>query len=177
MYPKYSSKSIIIKRLNSKDDDQVILLYSDRFGLIFARAVSVRKANAKLKSNLSQSIVLKLTLVHSKAGWKIIEADNPNIVAYNFDTTSLRVIYQVLNFFTKIVPPNSNDSSYFDTLYKFLLHAQSGKDVKLLEIAVLHDLLVKYGSINSNFSALDNLNKLDKVEARKKINKAMQFIK
>ncbi len=177
MYPKYSSKSIIIKRANSKDDDQLFLVYSDRFGLIFARAVSVRREGAKLKNNLSKAIVANLTLIRSKAGWKIVEADMPSIAADNFDTISLRVIYKVLGFFVKIVPINSNDPSYFDILYKFLLYVDSGRDVKELEFATLHDLLVRYGGINSNFVALSNLDNLDKEKLRKSINKAMQFIK
>ena len=175
MYPKLNSKAFLIKSFDYKEDDKMYLLFTEKAGLIYARAISVKKLGAKLKSALSSSPFLYLTLLRGKRSWRIVEA---RAAAEKLNSLlELSVFYRVLKFLLKLVPINSKEELIFlelEKLYKNLnLQAKNKKlNEKDLELIAVHNILSVLGYLNSEILDFDS--KFNKTEVLKKINKAIK---
>ena len=68
---KYSTESFILDAYESREHDKTYKLFTKDFGLIFARATSVRKLESKLRTHLQVGRMTQVTLVKGKDIWRI----------------------------------------------------------------------------------------------------------
>ncbi len=68
---KYTTESFILDSYESSEHDKTYKLFTKDFGLIFARATSVRKLESKLRGHLKVGHLSKITLVKGKEIWRI----------------------------------------------------------------------------------------------------------
>ena len=171
MYPKLNSKTFIIKSFDYKENDKVYLLFTDKAGMIYARAISVKRSGAKLQAVLSSSPFLNLTLVRGKNSWRITEARTE--LAKLKKTESLQAFYRVLKLLIKILPTDTKESAVFlelEKLYKALL--APNREIKDLELIAVHNILSILGYIDS-IRSIDFKERIDKEKMLKSVNKAL----
>lgn len=68
---KYSTESFILASYETAEHDRTYKLFTKDFGLIFARATSVRKLESKLRTHLQVGRMCRVTLVKGKDVWRI----------------------------------------------------------------------------------------------------------
>ena len=68
---KYATESFVLASYESAEHDRTYKLFTKDFGLIFARATSVRKLESKLRTQLAVGRMTRVTLVKGKEIWRI----------------------------------------------------------------------------------------------------------
>lgn len=71
MYAKYNTEGIVLGSRSSKEADRVYQLYTRMFGMVYARAVSVREERSRLRYALPHYSRLEVSLVKGKSGWRV----------------------------------------------------------------------------------------------------------
>ncbi len=180
MYPKYNTKSILIHSYLLAEDDRAFVLYTERFGLLHARAFSIRKEKAKLKGMLSAYLELDLTLIRGKAGWRIIELSGARCALRYIESSKLRDFFKLLKFLLANSPKEEQSERLFDSLSSALslLKMLSGKDRSAFYNALLYDILSALGYAERDFQFFSagkfqrDLYDLQKPKILERINKA-----
>ncbi len=148
MYPKHQSRAILLYSYPLKEADKGFILFTDKFGLIHAKAASLRSEKSKLKNKLSHYILMDLVLLRGKAGWKLIEINNLEKSVFDFNSGELRKIYSLF----KVVLQNSAieevNPRLFDVLESILfIQVSIGNKSELQDIilAAVYDMLAALG--------------------------------
>ena len=68
---KYVTESFVLASYEAGEHDITYKLFTKEFGLIFARATSVRKLPSKLRAHLKVGYMTRVTLVKGKELWRI----------------------------------------------------------------------------------------------------------
>ena len=74
MYQKYHTDAIVLKSYESGESDRVFALYTHDFGLVYARATSVRSEKSKMRYALQTCARAHVSLVKGKNGWRLAGA-------------------------------------------------------------------------------------------------------
>jgi len=74
MHHKYTTEGFLVSSRGSGEADKLFLFYTREFGMIQTHATSVRSSKSKLRPHISAGVPLSITVLRSKAGWKLVEA-------------------------------------------------------------------------------------------------------
>ena len=74
MYQKYSTHALVLGSRELGESDKSFSLYTHDFGLIRARASSVRSEKSKMRSALQNYSLANVSLVKGKRGWRVAGA-------------------------------------------------------------------------------------------------------
>ncbi len=74
MYQKYQTEALILRSRESGESDRVYTLYTRDFGLVHARASSVRSEISKMRYALQSYSHANVSLVRGKRGWRLAGA-------------------------------------------------------------------------------------------------------
>ena len=130
----------------SGEADRLYLFYTKDFGMVLAHATSVRHSKSKLRPHIIFGVMLSITLLRSKARWKITESVvstekiSPKSLGY-------KSFAQILLTIKSLIHGEEKNESLFDALhefYSYLCVNPDGKDTESAEclamIKVLHSL-------------------------------------
>lgn len=70
MYQKYNTKTLILGSRESGEADKTHALYTEEFGLVRARATSVRSERSRMRYGLQNYSRATVSLVRGKRGWR-----------------------------------------------------------------------------------------------------------
>ncbi len=179
MYPKYQSGAIIIASYNLHEDDRVFVLFSKEFGLLHVRAISLRKEQSKLRQAISGYLVSKLTIIHGKSGWRLVEVSDAMWHISEIDSRNLRHLYRVFKTILDYTPseePHTEIYFILETLINNMSFVKTGREYELMSLAAEHDILAELGYIDARPRYfVDDLLKYEEVENNRQavINKIM----
>lgn len=71
MYQKYFTEALVLSHRERGEADRVFTLYTREFGLVHARASSVRSGASKMRYGLQTFSRVSAALVKGKRGWRI----------------------------------------------------------------------------------------------------------
>ncbi|MDR3570809.1 MAG: recombination protein O N-terminal domain-containing protein [Candidatus Pacebacteria bacterium] len=74
MYQKYHTEALILGSREYGESDKVFALYTSDFGLVRARASSVRSESSKMRFALQKYARARVSLVKGKRGWRVAGA-------------------------------------------------------------------------------------------------------
>ncbi len=182
MYPKHKTEAIILKRYSLREDDIAFVLLSKEFGLIHARAVSLRKQESKLKYVLADNLIIDATLIQAKSGWKIVEAQEPDevLAGSSLDLEKLKFAGSYFKFLLNFVPSNESDERLFQISKAYLLSVKSCQDssqLKFINILAMHDILFILGYLDASRLILleeENFELVDISSISQKVNSAVK---
>ncbi len=115
---KYTNtNAIVLKRINYRDADRILTLYTKELGKVSVIAKGVRKMNSKRKSSLELFNLIDIQLIESHqwyiAGQTEIIQTFPKIKS---DLKITTWTYYIVEIFEKTIPDNEQN----DILFKFL---------------------------------------------------------
>ena len=70
MYQKYHTEALVLGSRESGESDRTIALYTEVFGLVWARASAVRTESSKMRTSLQHYSRVRVSLVKGKRGWR-----------------------------------------------------------------------------------------------------------
>ncbi|OGG57898.1 hypothetical protein A2853_03125 [Candidatus Kaiserbacteria bacterium RIFCSPHIGHO2_01_FULL_55_17] len=71
MYQKYYTEALVLGSRERGEADRVFVLYTEDFGLVYARASAVRKETSRMRYALQHFSRARVALVRGKHGWRL----------------------------------------------------------------------------------------------------------
>lgn len=145
---------IVIKRINYKDADKILTVYTKDFGKLEVLAKGVRKLNSKKRSHLELLSHSHSMLVKGKKFWIITQTETiHNYTQIRKDYKKTLMAYMMIEIFNKLVPEEDANSNLFNFIDATLLsHSQNTYSTNLLEINFLNAYMTKLFKILGFFS-------------------------
>jgi len=128
-----SSKAIILKRINYKDADKIITMYTKDLGKISTIAKGIRKVTSRKRSHLELLNLVEVYLVESHDWYIITQAQaikSFSKLKDNLLTTSWG--YYIAEIFEKITSESEKNSKLFEFLEKTLEVLNTSKNFSIV---------------------------------------------
>ncbi len=74
MYEKYPADALILDSRERGEADRAYALFTEEFGLVWARAAAARTENSKMRGALQSYARARVSLVKGKRGWRLAGA-------------------------------------------------------------------------------------------------------
>ena len=128
-----NTQGIILKRINYKDADKILTIYTKESGKISAIAKGIRKINSKRKSHLELLNHIKLHLIKSNGMYIVAQTEvistNPKIRG---DLEKTQLAYYITEVFDKLIPEEEQNDLLFRFLEKTLKLLNSQADINFV---------------------------------------------
>src|SRR5665213_2633285 len=115
MYQKYQTDVIVVGARESGEADKTFALYTRDFGLVRARATSVRSEKSKMRYALQSYARADVALVRGKNGWRLAGASAATS-AIGKDTSGVSAFARVSDLILKLVAGEERNEYLFETL-------------------------------------------------------------
>jgi recombinational DNA repair protein (RecF pathway) len=133
---KYSTKCLVIESFDSGEHDRVYKLFTREYGLVLARATSVRKLESKLRAHVLPRACSLVTLVQGKDTWRLVGAEEQK------EMPPLAV--EVVQLLKRFIRGESAHVSLYDRLISFLDSSLSYDEQKA-RLLLYYIVLVELG--------------------------------
>lgn len=148
MYHKYSTECIVLGSRERGESDRVFALYTQEFGLIWARASAVRTDRSRMRYALTHYSRARISLIRGKQGWRIAGA-----IAYaniQGPLISQQVFARAAALITRLVVGEERHEYLFQTLCE--AHAELSldrEDVAVIELIIVARILHALGYLSA----------------------------
>lgn len=153
MYHKHQTKGIVLGSKIEGDHSRRVSLFTRDFGLITARVQGARETRSKLRSGSQDFCLGEFSLVHGKAGWKVVSANASINLFETFRSTpeKLKVITNVLNLIRKLIDEEDGQAIFeiVTNFVEFLISAKES-DISVAECLVLLQILHSLGYMRND---------------------------
>lgn len=149
-YHIYTTSAYIIEARAISEANKSYTLFTRDFGIIYARAVGIRKGTSKLKYTLFPYTPLAVSFIRTKSSWQIIDASGEE--EHKEKNFPVMCINARINLLLKrfLGQEESHEQLYDDLSDAFLFlsrEALSERELKLMEILLVYILLSHLGYI------------------------------
>ncbi len=118
VYTIYETNCIVFDIKNSGEDDALIKVFSDKFGILNIIAKSFRKSTSKLKSNIKPFSINKIAIVKGKEFFRL--TDTENIYVFSGSRSLVQFLRLIEDLFW------ADERDYFDEvnnqIYNMIIH-------------------------------------------------------
>ena len=115
MYQKYQTDAIIVGARESGEADKTFALYTRDFGLVRARATSVRSEKSKMRYALQAYSRAYVSLVRGKSGWRAAGA-SASFSAIDKDPKGVAAFARISDLVLRLVAGEEQNAYLFETL-------------------------------------------------------------
>jgi recombinational DNA repair protein (RecF pathway) len=77
---KYTTRSIVVETYDSGEHDKMLMLFTREFGMVRAKATSVRKLESKMRGHLLPRKSCLVTLVKGREVWRIVGVEGSEVL-------------------------------------------------------------------------------------------------
>lgn len=148
-YQVHTTLGIILRRIALESDAVYVILTSD-FGIIYAKAVGVRKITSKLRFSLQQYFLSRISVIRAKHGFKITSAsfeDNYFKVDSKIRKDAIANISKILEKFILSDEKHQEIFIVINAGFKLILQS-SEDDVRTIESLILLSVLFHLGYVD-----------------------------
>lgn len=115
----YRTKGIILKKRNQGETDELFTIFTEKFGKLELRAISVRKITSKLRGGLELFYLSDIEFIQGKFQKTLTDA----VALENFgylrqDVKRLQLAYRIAELFDKIVQGQEADGKIWNLLHE-----------------------------------------------------------
>jgi DNA repair protein RecO len=150
MYQKYQTEAIVVGSRENGEADKTFSLYTREFGLVRARATSVRSEKSKMRYALQSYSCADLALVRGKNGWRAAGASSLS-GATNKDTAGVSAFARISDLVLRLVAGEEKNEYLFETLSEAhtALMRERVEAVATIEIVAVARILYSLGYISA----------------------------
>ena len=139
MYQKYQTDAIVVGSRESGEAEKSLALYTRDFGLVRARATSVRSEKSKMRYALQSYARANVALVRGKSGWRAAGA-SASTTTVDKDGTGIAAFARISELVTKLVAGEDHNEYLFDALaeaHTALMreHVESVATIEIIAVA------------------------------------------
>ncbi len=161
MYHKHTTHAFVLNILPSGEKNNFITLFTRDFGMIKAKAQSVRSIDSKLRYALQEYSYVEISLVKGKDVWRITNALPINNIYFELKNRQsvFMVIARIFSLLRRLMPEEGCEAPIFDDVRSICENAKNieytEKSVKVLEWFFVLRLLCSLGYLHKeSFSNL-----------------------
>lgn len=133
-YHIYTTKGIILSTKPYQEADRVYKILTREFGLIYATATGVRRAESKLRGSLEPLRISSISLVRGKEFWRITSAESLGPISQSVSTL------RPLSLLEKLVQGEEPHPELFDAIESMLLTSEDSDTEVSLASKILYHL-------------------------------------
>ncbi len=133
---KYVTKCIVIDSFDNGEHDRVYKLFTREFGLVLARATSVRKLESKLRAHVIPRSCSLVTLVQGRETWRLVGAEG-NQIKETF-------MYEVAELLKRFIRGEGAHKNLYDKVLT-LIETSKRYDEQKRRLLLYYILLVELG--------------------------------
>ena len=89
-YKTYTTDAVVVGSEDRLTADKTIVLLTRDAGLVYARALGVRKERSKLRYGLQDFSCVRVSLVRGKQGWRVIGAERAHNIYFSVHERAAR---------------------------------------------------------------------------------------
>ncbi|KKQ14277.1 MAG: repair protein RecO protein [Candidatus Moranbacteria bacterium GW2011_GWF2_36_839] len=130
---EYKYNAIVLNKIDTGETDRVYVVYTREAGRILARAIGVKKPNAKLAGNLESITQCEIFLAKGKGRGNITGViPMENFLAIKENIFALEKVFGVMKIFNRLMTQEEKDEKTFQLLLEYLLmmNDEAGKAEK-----------------------------------------------
>jgi DNA repair protein RecO len=120
MRHKYSTRAIIFGRTPLADASAGVVLLTEEFGLIRARAQGLRKSGAKMAQALQSLSTADITLIKGKDGWRLTGAILESAIAQGMDIEKRLCVGRIFELVKRLVRGEHHDILLYGHIHCFI---------------------------------------------------------
>ena len=150
MYQKYQTEAIVVASRESGEADKTLALYTRDFGLVRARATSLRAEKSKMRYALQSYARANVALVKGKNGWRAAGA-SAMVTALGKDQSGISAFARISELIVKLVVGEDHNEYLFEALAQAheALMRQKVEAVATIEIVAVARILYALGYLSS----------------------------
>ena len=150
MYQKYQTDAIVVGSSESGEADKSLALYTRDFGLVRARATSVRSEKSKMRYALQTYARANVALVRGKSGWRAAGA-SASTTTVGKDGTGVSAFARISELVTKLVAGEDHNEYLFDAIAEAhtALMREHVESVATIEIVAVARILYALGYLSA----------------------------
>lgn len=160
MYKSYKATGIVIKRINFREADKILTIFTKEYGKISILAKGIRKIHSRKASQLELFSYVKVNLVHSKFLDIVTEVEVQEFFPkIRNNLKNIAYAYELIEIIDRLCPEQETHKKIFDLSLEVLriLNTKEHKDTKLLldkfALQVLWNLgFLPYGQVRTGTS-------------------------
>jgi len=118
---EYKYNAIVLNKIDTGETDRVYVVYTREAGRILARAIGVKKPNAKLAGNLESITQCEIFLAKGKGRGNVTGVIGvENFLAIKANIFALEKVFTALKIFNRLMTQEEKDEKTFQLLLDFL---------------------------------------------------------
>ncbi|MDZ4284360.1 MAG: recombination protein O N-terminal domain-containing protein [Patescibacteria group bacterium] len=132
-YQTYTTDALVIGSKNRLTADRMVALFTREAGLVYARAVSVRREQSKLRYGLQDFSLSRVSLVRGKQGWRITGAEcEGNLYFAANNRRSRGALLRTLKLVHRLVRGEETHVALYDLLLDGLMELTLGQESEIV---------------------------------------------
>ncbi len=143
-YQTYITEALVCGSRAQMTSDKSYLLFTREAGMLYATAKSVREERSKQRFALQEFSYFRATLVHGKAGWRVIGAESiVNLYSLQSTREARTLIRNIVRTLRRLLHGEVSHPTIFDETIELLSMAETGESglrEEALTIRLLHTL-------------------------------------
>lgn len=128
-----NTEGIILKRINYKDADKILTIYTKESGKVSAIAKGIRKINSKRKSHLELLNHVKMHLIKNNGMYIIAQTEVISTSSkLRGDLKKTNFAYYITEIFDKLIPDEEENELLFKFLVKTLITLNNSSNITIV---------------------------------------------
>ena len=154
MYEIHRSECFVISYGNRGEADRTYCLLTEKHGMLYAKATSVRKEKSKLKHFLQELCLSEVEFVSGKSGFQITGGELVENLARTLDREAARALARLLQLSRRFLVQSEEELSLFPIIKNTVTNARSCVDghIDLVEMLGTARILNALGYFDPDFS-------------------------
>lgn len=150
MYQKYHTDSLVLRSYDRGEADRVFMLYTREFGLVWARASSVRREESRMRYSLQNHALSRISLIRGARGWRIA-GTLPGHSLAGATREASAVFARVASLIERLVKGEERNEYLFGTLTEAhaVLRESSNTALPAIELLCVARVLYALGYVSS----------------------------
>lgn len=149
MYQKYHTEALVLGNREMSEADRVVVLFTRDFGLVRARASSIRKEHSKMRYSVQDYSRANVSLVKGRRGWRLAGA--AAIKSASGDRKCTGVFARIAELTVRLVHGEEKNDYLFETLANAheALMTETHTSVTAVEVVCVARILYALGYLSS----------------------------
>lgn len=144
-YRIYRTETIVLRSYPYREADRTLVLYTEDFGLVYARAQGIRHERSRLRYGLTDLAHSQVALVRGKAGWRVTGAVPRS--TYPIERNALLALARISVLVTRLVHGEDQNAYLFNTIMSAHQRLREGERADLIEVVSVSRILHALGYI------------------------------
>ncbi|HRY30879.1 MAG TPA: DNA repair protein RecO [Candidatus Paceibacterota bacterium] len=129
MHHIHRTKAFVLKNIPIREADSHVVLFAEKFGLIYAVALGARKMESKMRQSIQNFSLLEAALVAGRSGWRLVNAKFVNNFYSDIKNEPLKKsLCKIFNLIARLVVDETEDHRIFGETLSLVNWALENQD-------------------------------------------------